>query len=153
MTYLLFINDFKQSIVKFESASLTLRQQSQTSHAHMMTHTHTKTLSCFTSVFHPLPCPDSWCPPWGPLKLPSPLITVAWPPTLHSVRDYPPLPLALPFTLLLSLCLSFCCFLSLLCSLFHTSPSLHTFIDLGKKTTVDSSVHLRFWVIKRVILC
>lgn len=71
----------------------------------MIAHTHTKTLGCFTSVFHPLPCPDSWCPPSGPLRLPSPLITVAWPPTLHSATDYPPLPLALPFTLLLSLSL------------------------------------------------
>lgn len=110
-------------------------------HTYNNTHTHTETLSCFSSVFHPLPCPDSRCPPPGPLRLPSPLITTAWPPTLHSARDYPPLPLALPFTLI-SLCLWVCCFLSppLPRPLFHTCTAhFHAHID---ETAAGAYVHL-----------
>lgn len=105
-------------IFKLEPPSHTHRYRPLTSNAQMIADTLTNT-HCFTSAFDPLPCPDSWCPPWGPLRLSS-LITTVQPPTLHSARDYPPLPLALAFTPL-SRCFTNCWILSLSCSLSYLS--------------------------------
>lgn len=121
--------------------------------ADTLTNTH-----CFTSAFDPLPCPDSWCPPSGPLRLSSSITTVQ-PPTLHSARDYPPLALALAFTPL-SRCFTNCWILSLSCSLSYLScrsaqPRLSETYMLAKirraKTSVDMSVYLNF--IKQFMPC
>lgn len=83
-----------------ESALLWHRPQL----SHIWTHAN---WSC-TSMFHQDPWPDSCCCPSGLLTLPLPLISAAWPPTLHAVRDYPTLlPCCLSHRSSLFLCPSF----------------------------------------------